>query len=114
MGIAEKAKEEIPFIVGYAAVTFSGDVIDSFGEGIDSVIERVKNIVSEYLELYRVLGEYSVGMPKEILMSTTELFILVRVFYNDENFQLAVLKSDANLGYTRYMMHQYSSQISRA
>lgn len=115
MGIAGRAKEEIPFIVGYAAVKFSGNVIDSFGDEIemDGIVERVKNIVKEYLQIYKILGEYTVGMPKEILMSTSEIFILVRIFYNDELFQVAVLKSDANLGYTRYMLHQFSLELSK-
>ncbi|SNR74732.1 hypothetical protein [Desulfurobacterium atlanticum] len=111
MGIAQKAMDEIPFISGYAAVRFSGEVIDSAGESVSEIIGSVQKVVEEYLKMYRILGEYSVGIPKEILMSTTELFILVRVYYNEEVFQVAVLKSDANLGYTRFMLQQYLKEL---
>jgi len=116
MGVAERAKREIPFILGYAAVDFSGEVLDSFGEGIEisPVVERTKEIVSSYLQMYRELGEYSVGLPREILMSTTEIFILVRIFYNEELFQVAVLKREGNLGYTRYALQQFVKELKRS
>lgn len=113
MGIEEKAKEEIPFIVGYAAVRFNGDVIAAYGDETEKILDNVKNIVNEYLKIYRALGEYSVGMPKEILMSTTELFMLIRIFYNEELYQLAILHSDANLGFTRYKLHEYAQKLSK-
>jgi len=112
MEVAEKAMEEIPFIVGYAAVRFSGEVIDSVGEEVEQILEDLKSVVEKYLSMYRKLGEYSVGIPKEVLMSTTELFILVRVFYNEEIFQVAVLKSDANLGFTRYKLQEYLQKLT--
>jgi len=68
--------------------------------------------VDYYIDIYKSLGEYTVGMPKEILMSTTEIFILVRVFYNEEIFQVAVLKSDANLGFTRYKLQEYLQKLT--
>jgi predicted RNase H-like HicB family nuclease len=111
MGVAERAKEEIPFIKGYAAVRFNGDVVSSFGEDTEKVIENLKNVVREYLDIYKKLGEYSVGMPKEILLSTTELFILVRIFYNEELFQVGILQSDANLGFTRYKFQEYLQEL---
>jgi hypothetical protein len=111
MGVAERAKEEIPFIKGYAAVRFNGDVVSSFGEDTGKVIENLKNVVREYLDIYKKLGEYSVGMPKEILLSTTELFILVRIFYNEELFQVGILQSDANLGFTRYKFQEYLQEL---
>lgn len=115
MEVAKRAKEEIPFIKAYAAVKFSGEVIDSFSEeeiNLSEILKNISEIVSKYLHIYKALGEYSVGIPKEILMSTTELFILVRVFYNEEVYQVAVLTSDANLGYTRYIMHKYLEEIA--
>ncbi len=111
MGVAERAMEEIPFITGYAAVKFSGEVINSVGESVPGIIGNVQKVVNEYLDIYKTLGEYSVGIPKEILMSTTELFILVRVYYNEEIFQIATLKSDGNLGYTRFMFQQYLAEL---
>jgi len=113
MGVAEKAKEEIPFIKGYAAVRFNGDVITSFGEETENIVENVKTIVKEYLEIYKKLGEYSVGMPKEVLLSTTELFVLVRIFYNEELFQVGILQSDANLGFTRYKFQEYLQELAK-
>jgi len=111
MSVAQKAMEEIPFISGYAAVKFTGEIIDASGDSISGIIGSVKKVVDEYLNIYRALGEYSVGIPKEILMSTSEIFILVRVYYNEEIFQVAVLKSDGNLGYTRFMMQQYLKEL---
>ena len=113
MSIVDKATEEIPFILGYAACKFNGDVIGKYGEETDKILENVKKLVNEYLDIYRKLGEYTVGMPKEILMSTTELFILVRIFYNEELFQVAILQSDANLGFTRYKLQEYSQELSK-
>ena len=112
MEIAQLAKEEIPFILGYAAVKFNGEVIDSFGDELNKILESVRKIVDYYIDIYKSLGEYTVGMPKEILMSTTEIFILVRVFYNEEIFQVAVLKSDANLGFTRYKLQEYLQKLT--
>ncbi len=112
MSVSARAKEEIPFIVGYFACRFNGEVIDKFGEETDKIEENIKNIVKEYLETYRNLGELSVGLPKEILMSTTELFILVRLFYNEELFQAAILKSEANLGFTRFKLQEYVRELS--
>ena len=113
MSISDLAKEEIPFILGYAAVKFNGDLIDSFGEETQKILDNIKNIVKEYLTIYKNLGKYSVGMPKEILMSTTELFILVRIFYNEEIFQIAILQSDANLGFTRYKLQEYIQKLAK-
>ncbi len=115
MEVAKRAKEEIPFIKAYAAVKFSGEIIDSFSEeevNLEELLKDISEIVSRYLHIYRTLGEYSVGIPKEILMSTTELFILVRLFYNEEVYQVAVLASEANLGYTRYVMYKYLEEIA--
>ncbi len=111
MSIVQKAREEIPFIVGYAACRFNGEVIGEFGEEMEKILENVKKIVEEYLKIYTALGEFSVGMPKEILMSTTELFILIRLFYSEELFQVAILKSDANLGFTRFKLQEYAREL---
>ena len=111
MSVVQKAREEIPFIVGYAACRFNGEVIGKFGEETEKIIEDVKKIVEEYLKIYTTLGEFSVGMPKEILMSTTELFILIRLFYSEELFQMAILKSDANLGFTRFKLQEYVREL---
>ena len=112
MTVVQKAKEEIPFIVGYAACRFNGEIIAKFGEETEKILENIKRIVNEYLKIYTALGEFSVGMPKEILMSTTELFILVRLFYNEELFQAAILKSEANLGFTRFKLQEYVKELS--
>lgn len=111
MSVVQKAREEIPFIVGYAACRFNGEVIGKFGEETDKIIEDVKKMAEEYLKIYTTLGEFSVGMPKEILMSTTELFILIRLFYSEELFQMAILKSDANLGFTRFKLQEYVREL---
>jgi len=113
MSVSVRAREEIPFIVGYLACRFNGEVIDKFGEEADRIEENVKRVVKEYMEIYRKLGELSVGLPKEILMSTTELFILIRVFYNEEFFQVAILRSDANLGFTRFKLQEYAAELSK-
>ena len=107
----EKAKESIPFIEGYAAVNFNGEIIDSFGEEMEKVIPNIKTVVKEYLEIYKKLGEYSAGMPKEILMSTSDKFLLIRIFYNSERFQAVLLSSNGNLGYTRYILHQLNAEM---
>ncbi|WP_457569939.1 hypothetical protein [Desulfurobacterium sp.] len=110
--IAEKAMEEIPYITGYAAVKFNGDTLSIAGEETEKILTDIQAIVKNYINIYHALGEYAVGIPKEILMNTTEITLLIRLFYNHEFFQLAVLKKDANLGYTRYMLHQYSKVIT--
>lgn len=112
MTVVEKAKEEIPFIVGYAACRFNGEVLGKFGEETEKILGNVQKIVEEYMKIYKALGEFSIGMPKEILMSTTERFILVRLFYNEELYQVAILQSDANLGFTRYKLHEYNKELS--
>ncbi len=113
MSVSNRAKEEIPFIVGYAACRFNGEVIESFGEETEEILGNVGGIVREYFEVYRKLGEFSVGVPKEILMSTTEIFILVRLYYNEELFQMALLQSDANLGFTRFKFQEFLKELSQ-
>jgi len=115
MGAAQKARAEIPYILGYAALDFSGNLLDSFGEGVEisPVVERSREIVSSYLQMYRELGEYSVGLPKEVLMSTTEIFVLIRIFYNEELYQVAVLKREGNLGYTRYALQRLVKELKK-
>ncbi|WP_457567643.1 hypothetical protein [Desulfurobacterium sp.] len=109
--IAAKAMEEIPYITGYAAVKFNGETINMAGEDTGKILNEVKSVVNSYINIYHALGEYAAGIPREILMNTTEVTLLIRLFYNHEFFQLAILKKDANLGYTRYMLHQYSKAI---
>ncbi|WP_022847473.1 MULTISPECIES: hypothetical protein [unclassified Desulfurobacterium] len=111
-GLAEKAMEEIPYITGYAAVKFNGELLSIAGEETEKNLKNIQSIVENYISIYHSLGEYAVGIPKEILMTTSEITILIRIFYNYEFFQLAVLKKDANLGYTRYMLHHYSKAIA--
>jgi len=113
MSVSVRVKEEIPFIVGYLACRFNGEAIEKFGEESDKIEENIKAVVREYLKIYKNLGEFSVGLPKEILMSTTELFILIRLFYNEEIFQAAILKSDANLGFTRFKLQEYVKELSK-
>jgi hypothetical protein len=85
-----------------------------FGENMESILENIKHVVNEYLQIYKKLGEYSAGIPKEILMSTSEKFLLIRIFYNSERFHAVLLTSDANLGYTRYVLHQLNAEIERS
>ncbi|ADU96493.1 hypothetical protein [Thermovibrio ammonificans] len=111
--VAQKAKKDIPYLKGYAALKFSGEVLDSVAEGIplEQVVSKVKPIVENYLEIYRALGGLSAGVPKEILMSTTKYFILVRLFYRTETYHVAVLDSKANLGYTRFVLFQLNKEL---
>ena len=113
MGVAEKAKRDIPYLKGYAALNFSGELLDYYAEddSFKKVVEEVKEIVKRYLNVYEALGSLSAGVPKEILMSTSKYFVLVRLFYRTETYQVALLDSKANLGYTRFVLFQLNKEL---
>jgi hypothetical protein len=97
--------EKIPFSEGYVRGTFDGEIIEKEGESTALESKGVK-LVKSFLELYEEMGELSVGEAKEVLCSTTEKFILIRLFPNKKEWAGVVLTKDGNLGFTRYILKE--------
>ena len=97
--------EKIPFSEGYVRATFDGQVIEK--EGDSTALEKKGGeIVGSFLGLYEEMGELTVGLPKEVLCSTTEKFILIRLFPNKKEWAGVVLTKDGNLGFTRFILKE--------
>ena len=97
--------ENIPFSEGYVRARFNGEVIEKEGES--SALEgKGRELVKSFLSLYEEMGELEVGLPKEILCSTTEKFILIRLFPSKKEWAGVILSKDGNLGYTRFILKE--------
>ena len=101
MGVLEK----IPFSEGYVRGTLDGNILEKEGDS-RALESKGKDLVSAFLSLYNEMGELSVGLPKEVLCSTTERFILIRVFPDKKEWAGVVLTKDGNLGFTRYILKE--------